>query len=556
MAVSASPSQVSFGTCNVEWKRQNVFHSTEKTVSKTSKDPLPIVELKPFVKKVWRREKSLPGFYDRHCVAVPVLEELENKPDQPSPSPQPQLLQNRGEDKITSASAVRLGVRPTTRHHPSADSKHPKQVEHSQSILPGFITRSERTKSTLTEIQEGESMSRIFSCRKQVLKPRDVERQRSIRLCGDHMRQTISKKRLTYLNPFSNFTSLLSSWESIHKQKQFLACGQHGFSYSAPEMRSRVKYVYDEFDRHGTLPSIHIENEKLQKRETRNKECNLTFDVHSEGNARKVGGIKNSLDVLSKVGQPTQIERQITLQLETNLSKYKKSRDYFPIDITPSELAKYYTPSNVNLTKGEKMLRQGQELNTSRSRRQGVNKDSDSDLREERLSHKDTMSEPIIANRVLITKGFEGLKQRYTSFENMRDRAAYLNTPRSDMEDMNAMSDRRLRFADDLPDSYYNDDMPRYGTAPAETTAFRDDVSFSTTTSTPKDFAMIQSVSEVEDNVEEEHEEVSAKDMDTENVVDNGKVEPSTTFITESNKDIMVDTTDLENSTTELARDS
>jgi hypothetical protein len=33
-------------------------------IENESTDPLPIVELKPFVKKVWRREKSLPSFYD------------------------------------------------------------------------------------------------------------------------------------------------------------------------------------------------------------------------------------------------------------------------------------------------------------------------------------------------------------------------------------------------------------------------------------------------------------------------------------------------------------
>lgn len=55
--------------------------------------------------------------------------------------------------------------------------------------------------------------------------------------------------------------------------------------------------------------------------------------------------------------------------LKIDLHKFRKSRDYFPFDMTPNELAKYYPPSALNLTNGELQIKKAQEQNTHKRRR-------------------------------------------------------------------------------------------------------------------------------------------------------------------------------------------
>ncbi|KAK3096975.1 hypothetical protein FSP39_005313 [Pinctada imbricata] len=121
------------------------------------------------------------------------------------------------------------------------------------------------------------------------------------------------------------------------------------------------------------FPSIKIGISSLRKRPSKQQngldEFDLSMNDLIPNHAHKVGGISNALHVMSKVGAPTKVERQLTFQLEVDLRRFRRSRDYFPFDMTPSELAKYYPPQSVNMTHGEILLRKGLESNTGPKKR-------------------------------------------------------------------------------------------------------------------------------------------------------------------------------------------
>ena len=157
-------------------------------------DPLPIVEIKPFVHKVWRREKSLPGFYARSDAplttqngtnkevntAADSVSTDSPQPVQPTPTPPPKLVHfyvSQFNDFKTQKEHINKLVgesefKSKSRIHPHVDSRTKKRKQHSESLIPGFITREDRTKSTFSEISEDESPCKPFSCLKKAFNTR------------------------------------------------------------------------------------------------------------------------------------------------------------------------------------------------------------------------------------------------------------------------------------------------------------------------------------------------------------------------------------------------
>lgn len=383
-ASSFSSISTTHGACRTEFKRQKTYLTLEKQyiIDNESTDPLPIVELKPFVKKVWRREKSLPSFYDMLPPSKPLTTKSKKAeqifPQDPPPLEKIELYIGNGVNENKTESKARhtsghLSPRCKSKNliHPSAETKAPKQIEHTQSLVPGFISRDERSKTTLNEIQHSDSPTKIQTGLMSSLERKEVdEPSMFINLRGDSFKPNGSVRRpLSYFVPHRNSMKKNGMWQQLQSTDSLPNyITRHMMSRSPlsdDTSRSSSPY-YDSFDKRGTLPSIKISYQTLAKRPNKPK---IDSDDYNTSPYHQVSRINNALYELSKYGAASKIERQLSFQLKIDLHKFRKSRDYFPFDITPNELAKYYPPPAINLTNGEIHIRKAQQLNTPMKRR-------------------------------------------------------------------------------------------------------------------------------------------------------------------------------------------
>ena len=377
-------------------KRPKVSFSLDN-ISEMSKesDPLPIVEIKPFVHKVWRREKSLPGFYARSettgstqsstnkdaNVAVEGTAESP-QPSQPTPTPPPKLVHfyvNQFNDFKSQKEHINKLVgesefRSKSRLHPHVDTRTKKHRQHSESLIPGFITREDRTKSTLTEITEDESASKSFSCLNKALKPEDYLKQQEIKVNGQRIDPDLGKKQFESLSPFRQL--YLAAWHGVGIRHGSPASMLYHNWNKSEKAAKRVKSpFYDHLDRKGALPSLTINAKSLRRRspqlrdDKQSEDYNDYRDTYKLDTRHNVGGIKNSFKVLSKHGQPTKVEKQLSFELEVSLSRIRKSKDYLPFEITEKFGDKFYQTPVYSMTRGETQLRQGLQSNSSNRRR-------------------------------------------------------------------------------------------------------------------------------------------------------------------------------------------
>lgn len=380
-------------------KRPKVsFNLDNITEMAKENDPLPIVEIKPFVHKVWRREKSLPGFYARSDtsgntqsnankdvnVTGDSISTESPQPTQPTPTPPPKLVhfyvsqfsdfksQKEHINKLVGESEFKSKAK----IHPHVDSRTKKRKQHSESLIPGFITREDRTKSTFSEISEDESSSKHFSCLNKALKPEDYLKQQEIKVSGQRIDPDLGK------SPFESFG--LSPFRQLYMAAWHGGGIRHGSPASMlyhnwsknekTEKRAKTPF-YDHLDRKGTLPSLTIKAKGLRRRSPNLRDDRQSEDYNDYREAFKpdvkhnVGGIKNSFKVLSKYGQPTKVERQLSFELEVSLSRLRKAKDYFPFEISDKYSEKYYPTPAYSMTHGEMQLRQGLQSNASSRRR-------------------------------------------------------------------------------------------------------------------------------------------------------------------------------------------
>jgi len=356
---------------------------TEPHVKDAPFDVLPIVELKPFVRKVWRREKSLPTFYDNYD-AFRFLngksKEQNKRPSSFPQSPLPEKTELYIDETQKEKKKNPDSPRPRAKMHPPAETKAPKQVEHSQSFVPGLLSRTERSKSTLYEIHCEDAPSKLQTGLKQSLDRKDVDEPPVINLTGENLTSSRRSGSFIYLSPFRNHLCHKgNAWPESNESglNQFLA---NQLQKQKDETTDRINTpFYDTFDRNGTLPSIQVYRKNLRKDLSKSRggyeEIHPRELLGLRSPIHKIGGITNSLHMLSKVGAPTMIEKELTRQLEIDLRKFRRSRNYyFPFDMTPYELAKYYPPPSASMTRGELQLRKGLESNMSRRKSRGRQK--------------------------------------------------------------------------------------------------------------------------------------------------------------------------------------
>lgn len=381
-------------------KRPKVSFSLDREMTDKDKDPLPIVELKPFVHKVWRREKSLPSFYDRPSSInattggssgrqSEVLDSVSEIDVEEASSPPPRTayslpihLPSQRSAKFEKAFqdfqsqkehfnrfVIENGFKPKQRIHPQVESINRKQPVHTISLIPGSFTRDDREKTTVVEITYGDSFSRSYSCSPKAISPVDVKKQQLIQIKGEPVVKGDKKTD----DASSSNRSFIGSWHSTGLRHGSPASMLFHSKQTRNNGTKRPKTpLYDLLDRKGTLPSLQINSKSLRKRHSRNFDPAVSEDYQDyrdayETNLRtKVGGIENSLKILNQYGAPTKVERQITFELEQNLSRLRKTKDYSPFEVNPTEIAKFYSPPNFNLTQGEASIRLGLHSNASR----------------------------------------------------------------------------------------------------------------------------------------------------------------------------------------------
>ncbi|KAL4232872.1 hypothetical protein ACF0H5_007559 [Mactra antiquata] len=371
-------------------------------------DPLPIVELKPFVQKVWRREKSFASTMDR-CSSVNTVKSEKSTTSKATVeskgrdtdvtsetfteesvvmSPPPRTSQSlpsrlserfltfyvstfddfKSQKEHLNRYVGESGFRSKARLHPSVDPKNRKQIEHSVSIIPGFITRDDRTKTTLDEISDGESISRFYSCSPKAIGPDEIQKQQEIRIAGENIKQ--NKYKTSNGNSPTPSRIMNYSWHGASIRHGSPASMLYQNKRSQRQKRAKTP-LYDHLDRTGALPSLSInatslKSRKMSKVEDASSEDYSDYrDTFESELKHNIGGIENSLAVLSKHGAPTKVERQLSFELENNLSRFRKLKDYSPFEINPSELAKYYPPPTFNMTQGEASIRQAMASNAA-----------------------------------------------------------------------------------------------------------------------------------------------------------------------------------------------
>lgn len=388
-ASSYSSISTTHGACRTEFKRQKTYLSMEKQYifDNESADPIPIVELKPFVKKVWRREKSLPAFYDMLPPSKPLSNRRKREKTEVynSPEPAPEKIDlvvgnspSEPKQERSKHNSGHLSPRCKSKNHihPQAETITVKQIEHSQSLVPGFITRDERSKTTLMEIQHSDSPTKQHTALQSCLERKEIEEPGMyINLRGDSFKPNGSVRRpLSYFVPYRNSMKKNGMWQQLQSMESLPNYISRHVMTQSPQSdlttRSSSPY-YDSFDKKGTLPSIKISYSNLAKRNNKQRVAFEDLEGMNESYSpyHQISKINNALHHLSKFGVASKVEHQLTYQLKIDLQKFKRSRDYFPFDISPSELAKYYPPPSINLTNGELQIRKAQQMNTPKKRR-------------------------------------------------------------------------------------------------------------------------------------------------------------------------------------------
>ncbi|XP_076467154.1 uncharacterized protein LOC143298234 [Babylonia areolata] len=145
--------------CSVAWQRQHVHHQQTSTragirMAAQGGEALPVVELRPFTKRVWRREKSLPNLADQPDVKGDTATDTSSRNGGILPPPNighfiRELREQRRVKDAPRVTADRLRLK----LHPKADFSFDGDTlaEHRQDLIPSFVSRQDRSKSSLGE---------------------------------------------------------------------------------------------------------------------------------------------------------------------------------------------------------------------------------------------------------------------------------------------------------------------------------------------------------------------------------------------------------------------
>ncbi|GFR90212.1 hypothetical protein ElyMa_002561700 [Elysia marginata] len=404
------------------------MQSQQQEQQQQQQQPLPLVELSPFRKSVWRREKSLPDFYERRqgLNSQQKQKDADGK-KQGEPHPLFRSLSN-GKDKQNQqhtdmtpnemvarlAAAVNApdgefgchGEDPSTHtsHHLGCNKNkcgtHPKAEFHyestrllrSQDLIPGFVTRLERTKTSMLSFyrdntscgdvgfylgeDNGGSFMRSNSGSGNGNGSEHSSNGGNMKVRGGRMKQQVHRRPLLYLNPLDSYRNAhdavrdnahpFINYSNVHahnkvamrnsfpltssQTRDFMFCGAGHTTYPLRPVRH---------------PSV--KQQQQQQRQTDSFHPATTCSSPHKFNS-KLGAAKNSLEILSSLGTPTKLEKSLVAEYQMNLERFRRDRWVVqPLDLrsVPSQ----YVSASMNLTRGELCLQEAREANRARRRK-------------------------------------------------------------------------------------------------------------------------------------------------------------------------------------------
>ncbi|KAI8772648.1 organic cation transporter protein [Biomphalaria glabrata] len=306
-------------------KSSLLLKSKHKVAMEDNPNKLPLVEPHPFTKRCWRREKSLPVFYEKQENAAfnsPSygLSELTMKATS---------LLKCLESESPNTGINNEGVSPKkTSAHPKAEFPYSQvQPWRSHDLIPSFITRSERTKTSLHKRSGEEERQELLSSSTNDALQHRVNK---MKIMGGRLHHRIQKRQLLYLNPMD------------------------GYRYQ--EDRPPVTSLSDP----GTW--------KFQPDNSTRKTASSLFDSPFVETPQKfhwkLGAAKNALEIMNKCGTPTKLERNLKKELTMNLERLR--RDHSLLHSYLVSPAQHFSLSDKRCTPGERLLSIAREANTSK----------------------------------------------------------------------------------------------------------------------------------------------------------------------------------------------
>ena len=277
---------------------------------------LPIVEVRPFTKQVWRKAKSYPEYYQRHHSA-PQAPKKESESGLPDPS---QVSSSIGEGTCSrSRSHTCLSERSSKVKNSSKLSQEGKYFSNPPK---GFATLCDRSRTTLDEIKSGDNHNIYYSLLPRARSDMNLSQEKNMQLQGKKCDEKVGKKSEFYQEP----------WQFYLNQR--LMGAKQEDQQVAEDLILRMDHVtniykdgsiYDAFERSQTLPSIKIKPKVLRRR--RKKNDSRTSSARSSAYQRGYQTcVQNSLELMSQNGKPIGVEDQLNRQLKNTLNYLRKNK--------------------------------------------------------------------------------------------------------------------------------------------------------------------------------------------------------------------------------------
>ncbi|XP_067675810.1 uncharacterized protein [Haliotis asinina] len=348
--------------------------------------PLPVVELKPFTPQVWRREKSLPEFYDKPLCAGGennierriqfengLGEELAKSENNAALVAKYLFGGERGfssESRLSDLNVPRYKIK----LHPSIDFSYNCRPQRLKALIPEFIPRVERTKTTLQDATNDDNLNRQYSLAKQAVTDVMAARHQDMKIHGGKVERApgVHRTQLTYLNPIDEY-SQSGQWKRTgkrHPEKIYRAShtdkGSVVDGLESRNSQSKSSVVSSDVSSVSSTGSRAVVRSPMKPI---NQRLNQPFSM-KQSVCVDIGGVrtKNALQILSENGPPTKLEKQLTFEMEVNTEMCRRHLDFI------SSEGPYFSQPNIpnmfhdlnrpiTLTKGEEMLRKGRDLN-------------------------------------------------------------------------------------------------------------------------------------------------------------------------------------------------
>ena len=302
--------------------------SVEDVMAEDAGERLPIVELKPFMSKQWRPNKSMPDSYDTRSLPLSL-----NNGSPRKSGPGSMTSEAEAEVKKLVGSPRQNPILNKSLHLSKKTlSIHPKPQTDGISIdcEQAFATNMDREKSTVDEIKNGGSKV-VISCLRRAMSELDLRKQQDIRIQGRKL-EDLPAKNVTYADSWGYYKRSKHNNISVGSVSQSLPNPESlNNLYLRLEQVECAPYmdggIYDAFDRSSTLPSISVQNAPMKvKRPRTERGLRQPSGKVPKKRAFRLG-VANSLDVLRHYGKPAEVEQHLSHELKRTIKQIKKTKD-------------------------------------------------------------------------------------------------------------------------------------------------------------------------------------------------------------------------------------